>query len=202
MYDLHRNNVSESAATVQLSIKCDHEENIAMINNKHDQEMRKIEIDGEIKKNKAISQNRIEEEKNRTDNEAKLLKTKGDIEKEMLKTKGEIDYKLGQLDYQKLIESNKHTQEMKKLSDTYENNKFKLNMQSKAQDQAHELAMDKQNKQQMLDIKEADRKVQNDNYQFKKDMEEIGIHRTEVENKHLQKMTELNQNHEQQMKKI
>ena len=59
MYDLHRNNVSGSAATVQLSIKCDHEENIAMINNKHDQEMRKIEIDGEIKKNKAISQNTI-----------------------------------------------------------------------------------------------------------------------------------------------
>lgn len=39
----------------------------------------------------------------------------------------------------------------------------------------------------MLDIKEADRKVQNDNYQFKKDMEEIGIHRTEVENKHFRK---------------
>ena len=41
-YDLHRNNVRGSAETVQLSIRCDHEENMNMINSRHDEEMIRI----------------------------------------------------------------------------------------------------------------------------------------------------------------
>lgn len=61
--ELHRTSVYGSAATVQLSVRCKHEENINMINNKHDEEMKKIESENEINKLNAISQNKIAEDK-------------------------------------------------------------------------------------------------------------------------------------------
>lgn len=75
-------------------------------------------------------------------------------------------------------------------------------MRSKAQDQSHELAMDKQAKQHILGLKQAERDAQNDAYQFKKDMENISINRSKVENDHTQKMTQINQSHEENMLKI
>jgi hypothetical protein len=40
---LHRNNVSGSKETVQLSINCDHDENMNIINSQHDENMKKLE---------------------------------------------------------------------------------------------------------------------------------------------------------------
>ena len=62
------------------------------------------------------------------------MKTKGEVEGNLLEIKGQIDLEKDKLSNQKFNDSNKHTQEMKKLADQHEANILKINMQSKGQD--------------------------------------------------------------------
>lgn len=88
--DLHRNNVSGSAATVQRALDNDHRENMEMIRNKHDYD-RQREGNRHSERNKELD---IEFEDHKEKNRRDLIKTQGQVNIDTIIVQGEVNEKM------------------------------------------------------------------------------------------------------------
>ena len=94
MFSLHRNNVSGSAATVQLALNNDHRENMEMIRNQHDLERQK-ESNRNAQRNKELD---IEFENQKERNRRELIRTQGQVNIDTIKAQGEVSKEMKKLE--------------------------------------------------------------------------------------------------------
>ena len=193
---INESNARANNESILLNAKAESEAKIMKAKGEVQAKMKDLDYQHEINKLNTLSNIRINESNARANNESILLNAKAESEAKIMKAKGEVQAKMKDLEIKSDDTRYKHEQEMKKLADKHVIDLEKIKMQSKAQDQAHEKAMDEQEKQHILNVKEADRIKNLDELNFKKEMENINIKREDMLKKHEETMTNIHQAHE------
>ena len=136
--DLHRNNVSGSAATVQRALDNDHRENMEMIRNKNDYD-RQREGNRHSERNKELD---IEFEDHKEKNRRDLIKTQGQVNIDTIKVQGEVNEKIKILENERKKDQDiynlnvkkedyKHDENLKKIENEQEIKRIEANILAK-----------------------------------------------------------------------
>ena len=199
---LHRNNVRGDADTVIHSLDLDSRENLAMINNDHEQKMRIIENEDYINRMNANAKNRRDDEESRARQQERMTKLKGDIDYNNKKLEGEMARQMEELNIRRLNDQNKHAQQMKIIGNEHEQALKRIGIESNHENHIHEQKMTEINHNFELNLEKCKAQSKKDDYHYQKNLKRIDIERMEVGKRHEKEMAQINNPYKERMAKI
>ena len=202
MSRLHRNNVWGSRDVVKHALDLDSRENMEMINNEHEREIKKIENEDYINRMNANARNKREDEDSRARQQERMVKLKGELEYNSRKLEGEISHQMEELNIQRMNDSNMHAREIKKIGNSQEQALRRIEIESKKEDHDHEQAKSKINNEFQLGMEDRRLQSKRDDHEFQKDLRKIEIERLNAINKGKCEFAQINNTHEEKMTAI
>ena len=160
MMQLHRNDVSGSAATVQLSLNNDHRENMEMIRDQYELDRQK-ESNRNMQKNKELD---IEFEDHKEKNKRDLIKTQGQVNIDTIRAQGEVNEKMKVLENQRKRdedaynlnvkkENDKHDENLKKIENEQEIKRIEANTMAKKTEKELEIQLENATQKNIRELK-------------------------------------------------
>jgi hypothetical protein len=200
--NLHRNNVRGDADTVRHALDLDSRENIEMINNDHEQKMRKIENEDYINRMNANAKNRRDDEESRARQQERMTKLKGDIDYNNKKLEGDLARQMEELNIRRLNDQNKHTQQIKIIGNEHEQALKRIGIESSHENHIHEQKMAEINHNFELNIEKNKAQSKKDEYLYQEKIKKIDIERMEAENRYKKEMAQINNPYKERMAKM